>query len=106
QMNALAGQHGIGRIDVMEDRMMGLKVRENYECPAATVLLKAHKALENLVLTREEIRFKALIDQEWSRLAYEGLWWDPLKDDLQAFIDQTQKRMTGEVKLNFFKTTT
>lgn len=101
--NELAGNHGIGRIDVMEDRMMGLKVRENYECPGATLLLKAHKALENLVLTREEIRFKALIDQEWSRLAYEGLWWDPNKENLEAFIQSTQKRVTGEVKLKLFK---
>lgn len=103
EMNRLAGEHGIGRIDVMEDRMMGLKVRENYECPSATVFLKAHKALENLVLTREEIRFKALVDQEWSRLAYEGLWWDPLKDDLEAFIGSTQARVTGEVNLSLFK---
>jgi argininosuccinate synthase len=102
-LNELAGNHGIGRIDVMEDRMMGLKVRENYECPAATVLLKAHRALENLVLTREEIRFKSLVDQEWSRMAYEGLWWDPLKDDLEAFIGSTQTRVTGEVKLKLFK---
>lgn len=102
-MNQWAGQHGIGRIDVMEDRMMGLKVRENYECPASTVFLRAHKALENLVLTREEIRFKALVDQEWSRLAYEGLWWDPLKDDLEAFITATQTRVTGEVKLKLYK---
>lgn len=103
KMNALAGNHGIGRIDIMEDRMMGLKVRENYECPAATVFLKAHKALENLVLTRDEIRFKALIDQEWSRLAYEGLWWDPLKQDLEAFIEATQKRVTGSVSLKLYK---
>lgn len=103
KMNRLAGEHGIGRIDVMEDRMMGLKVRENYECPAATVLLKAHRALENLVLTREEIRFKGIVDQEWSRLAYEGLWWDPLKDDLEAFIASTQARVTGEVRLQLFK---
>lgn len=103
EMNKLAGDNGIGRIDVMEDRMMGLKVRENYECPGATVFLKAHKALENLVLTREEIRFKALVDQEWSRLAYEGLWWDPLKDDLEAFIGSTQMRVTGDVKLQLFR---
>lgn len=103
KMNSLSGDHGIGRIDVMEDRMMGLKVRENYECPGATVFLKAHKALENLVLTREEIRFKTLIDQEWSRLAYEGLWWDPLKEGLEAFIDSTQTRVTGEVKLSLYK---
>lgn len=103
KMNLLAGKHGIGRIDIMEDRMMGLKVRENYECPGASVFLKAHKALENLVLTREEIRFKALVDQEWSRLAYEGLWWDPLKENLEAFIDKTQTRVCGEVIMKLFK---
>ena len=103
KMNQLAGAHGVGRIDIMEDRMMGLKVRENYECPAATVFLKAHKALENLVLTRDEIRFKAVIDQEWSKLAYEGLWWDPLKDDLESFIKQTQKRVSGFVKMKLYK---
>ncbi|MBK9041333.1 MAG: argininosuccinate synthase [Bdellovibrionales bacterium] len=102
-LNRLAGAHGIGRIDIMEDRMLGLKVRENYECPAATILLKAHRALENLVLTREEIRFKSLVDQEWSRMAYEGLWWDPLKENLEAFIDQTQLRVDGLVQLKLFK---
>ncbi len=103
KMNSIAGSHGIGRIDIMEDRMMGLKVRENYECPGSTVFLKAHKALENLVLTRDEIRFKAVVDQEWSKLAYEGLWWDPLKADLESFIGSTQKRVTGEVSLKLFK---
>lgn len=103
QLNALAGKHGVGRVDIMEDRMMGLKVRENYECPGSTVFLKAHKALENLVLTRDEIRFKALVDQEWSKLAYEGLWWDPYKDDLEAFIQSTQKRVTGDVTLKLYK---
>ena len=103
KMNQMAGDNGIGRIDVMEDRMMGLKVRDNYECPGATVFLKAHKALENLVLTRDEIRFKAIVDQEWSKLAYEGLWWDPFKTDLEAFIDSTQNRVTGEVSMKLFK---
>jgi argininosuccinate synthase len=103
QMNEFAGKHGIGRVDIMEDRMMGLKVRENYECPGSTVFLKAHKALENLVLTRDEIRFKALVDQEWSKLAYEGLWWDPYKEDLEAFIQSTQKRVTGDVNLRLYK---
>jgi argininosuccinate synthase len=102
-MNKLAGDSGVGRIDIMEDRMMGLKVRENYECPGATVFLKAHKALENLVLTRDEIRFKAIVDQEWSKLAYEGLWWDPFKEDLEAFINTTQKRVTGEVILKLYR---
>lgn len=103
RMNKLAGANGVGRIDIMEDRMMGLKVRENYECPAATVFLKAHKALENLVFTRDEIRFKAIVDAEWSRLAYEGLWWDALKDDLEAFILSTQKRVSGEVSMKLQK---
>jgi argininosuccinate synthase len=103
KLNEIAGSHGIGRIDIMEDRMMGLKVRENYECPASTVLLKAHKALENLVLTRDEIRFKSTIDLEWSKLAYEGLWWDPFKSDLEAFIHNTQTRVSGEVKLKLYK---
>lgn len=101
--NQIAGDSGVGRIDIMEDRMLGLKVRENYECPGATLLLTAHKALEALVLTREELRFKSLIDQEWSKLAYEGLWLDPLKEDLEAFIHATQERASGEVVLRLFK---
>lgn len=101
--NQIAGDNGVGRIDIMEDRMLGLKVRENYECPGSTLLLTAHKALEALVLTRDELRFKQVIDQEWARLAYEGLWLDPLKEDLEAFIDKTQKRVTGEVVLRLFK---
>jgi argininosuccinate synthase len=103
KLKTLAGAHGVGRVDIMEDRMMGLKVRENYECPASTVILKAHKALENLVLTRDEIRFKTLVDQEWSRLAYEGLWWDPFKTDLEAFINSTQTRVSGTVNLKLYK---
>ncbi|MGE3387390.1 MAG: argininosuccinate synthase [Bdellovibrionales bacterium] len=101
--NEIAGTNGVGRIDIMEDRMLGLKVRENYECPGAALLLKAHQALEALVLTRDELRFKKTIDQEWSRLAYEGLWWDPFKDDLEAFIEATQKRVEGSVRLKLFK---
>jgi argininosuccinate synthase len=101
--NRLAGDHGVGRIDVMEDRMLGLKVRENYECPGATLLLAAHRALEALVLTREELRFKALVDSEWSRLAYEGLWLDPFKDDLEAFIGRTQERVTGSVRVRLHR---
>ncbi len=101
--NQIAGLHGVGRIDIMEDRLLGLKVRENYECPGSTLLLTAHKALEALVLTREELRFKQTIDQEWSRLAYEGLWLDPLKEDLEAFIDKTQERVSGKIVLRLFK---
>jgi argininosuccinate synthase len=101
--NRIAGDHGIGRIDIMEDRMLGLKVRENYECPGSTLILGAHKALEALVLTRDELRFKSIIDSEWSRLAYEGLWFDPFKDDLEAFIAKTQQRVNGTVRMRLFK---
>jgi argininosuccinate synthase len=81
----------------MEDRMLGLKVRENYEHPAATVLLNAHEALEGLVLTQEERSFKQQIDQQWSQKGYEGLVNTPLFDALEAFIDETQQRVTGTV---------
>ncbi len=87
----------------MEDRLLGLKVRENYECPAATVLLEAHRALEALVLTRDELRFKKLVDGKWTSLAYQGLWFDPLKYDLENFIEATQRRVTGTVRLSLYK---
>ncbi|MEF8828548.1 MAG: argininosuccinate synthase, partial [Haloarcula sp.] len=97
QLNEQAGSHGIGRTDMMEDRMLGLKVRENYEHPAATVLLTAHEALEGLVLTQEERQFKAQVDQEWSQKAYQGLVDAPLTGALEAFIDDTNERVTGTV---------
>ncbi|WP_018257497.1 argininosuccinate synthase [Halomicrobium katesii] len=97
QLNSQAGAHGIGRTDMMEDRMLGLKVRENYEHPAATVLLTAHEALEGLVLTQEERAFKAQVDQEWSQKAYEGLVDAPLVSALEAFVDDTNERVTGTV---------
>ena len=96
-LNERAGSHGIGRTDMMEDRMLGLKVRENYEHPAATVLLTAHEALEGLVLTQEERQFKAQVDQQWSQKAYEGLVDAPLTGALEAFIDDTNERVTGSV---------
>lgn len=99
ELNRLAGSHGIGRIDIIEDRILGLKARENYECPAATVLLAAHRDLERLVLTRRELRFKESVDSVWSELIYEGLWNEPLRSDLQGFIDKTQERVNGSVKL-------
>ncbi|HEY3268637.1 MAG TPA: argininosuccinate synthase [Armatimonadota bacterium] len=99
----LAGANGIGRIDIMEDRMLGLKVRENYECPAPTVLYPAHAALEALVFTKEERAFKKLVDAQWADLAYAGLWLDPLKADLDAFIAKTQERVTGEVIVRLYK---
>jgi argininosuccinate synthase len=97
QLNEQAGSHGVGRTDMMEDRMLGLKVRENYEHPAATVLLTAHEALEGLVLTQEERQFKEQVDQQWSEKAYQGLVDAPLVSALEAFIDDTNARVTGNV---------
>lgn len=101
--NKLAGKHGVGRIDIMEDRMIGLKVRENYECPGAVLLIAAHRALEALVTTHAERAFKQQVDAQWAELAYKGLWWDPLMEDLNAFISSVQKRVTGSVRLRLYK---
>jgi len=100
-LNDLAGGYGVGRTDMMEDRMLGLKVRENYEHPAATTLLNAHEALEGLVLTKEERDFKQEVDAQWSQKAYEGLVDAPLVDALEGFISTTQERVTGTVTIKF-----
>lgn len=102
-LNEIAGGHGIGRIDHVEDRLVGIKSREVYECPAAALIIEAHKDLEKLVLTRHELSFKQQVDALWANLAYTGLWMDPLKDDLDAFIDKSQERVTGKVKVKLYK---
>lgn len=102
-LNEIAGKHGVGRIDHVEDRLVGIKSREVYECPAATVLLEAHKDLEKLVLTRHEVSLKQQIDAQWTFLVYTGLWTDPLREDLEAFIGKTQERVCGEVKVKLYK---
>jgi argininosuccinate synthase len=96
-LNEQAGAYGVGRTDMMEDRMLGLKVRENYEHPAATVLLTAHEALEQLVLTQEERQFKTQIDQQWAKKGYQGLIDAPFVDALEGFIDTTNERVNGSV---------
>jgi len=103
QLNKIAGNHGVGRIDHIEDRLVGLKSRENYECPAATVIIEAHKDLEKMVLTRHEVLFKPQIDAQWTFMVYSGLWVDPLREDLEAFINKTQENVTGEVRAKLFK---
>jgi argininosuccinate synthase len=103
KLNKTAGKHGVGRIDHIEDRMVGIKSREIYECPAATVLLEAHKDLEKMVLTRHEVLFKQQIDAQWTFLAYAGLWLDPLREDLEAFINKSQENVTGEVRVKLYK---
>ncbi|MFA5212388.1 MAG: argininosuccinate synthase [Methanoregula sp.] len=102
-LNVLAGKHGVGRNDMIEDRILGLKARENYEHPAATVILAAHRDLEALVLTRQEIAFKRMVDDKWSELAYKGLVYEPLYAALNAFIDTTQERVNGSVDLELYK---
>jgi argininosuccinate synthase len=102
-LNAIAGRHGIGRIDHLEDRLVGIKSREVYECPAAAVLIEAHHDLEKAVMTRHEVWFKEQIDRQWSSLVYTGLWHEPLREDLDAFIDKTQERVNGIVRLKLYK---
>ncbi|MCW3996926.1 MAG: argininosuccinate synthase [Candidatus Bathyarchaeota archaeon] len=103
EVNKIAGRNGVGRIDHIEDRIVGLKSREVYECPAAVVILEAHKDLEKMVMTRHEVLFKQQVDAQWVFLAYAGLWVDPLKDDLDAFINRSQENVTGEVTLKLYK---
>jgi argininosuccinate synthase len=102
RLNRIGGAYGVGRTDMVEDRVLGLKARENYEHPAATILLTAHKDLEHLVLSRAELRFKVMVDENWSELAYMGLVEDPLYADLMAFLDQSQKRVNGSVKMKLY----
>ncbi len=103
RLNEVAGKHGVGRTDMIEDRVIGLKARENYEHPAASVLIAAHRDLERLVLTRRELKFKKIVEDEWAELVYYGLTSDPLFDALNAFIDKTQERVTGWVKVKLYK---
>jgi len=102
-LDTIAGRNGVGRIDHIEDRLVGIKSREVYECPAATVLIEAHRDLEKCVLTRHELGFKQLADIQWTVAAYSGLWMDPLMEDLQAFTDKTQERVSGTVRIKLYK---
>lgn len=102
-LNQLAGKHGIGRIDHIENRLIGIKSREVYEAPAAMTLIKAHRALEALTLPREVAHVKPQIEQQFANLIYDGLWFSPLRDALYAFIQTTQQSVTGRVRLKLFK---
>ncbi|SMO65586.1 argininosuccinate synthase [Melghirimyces algeriensis] len=103
KLNQLAGKHGVGRIDHVENRLVGIKSREVYECPAAVTLIHAHKELEFLTHTREMTRFKTMAENKWSELIYEGLWFSPLKQALDVFMDETQQTVTGTVRVRLFK---
>lgn len=102
-LNALAGKHGVGRIDHVENRLVGIKSREVYECPAAMTLITAHKELEDLTLVKEVAHFKPMIEQKITELIYNGLWFSPLKQALHAFLQETQKNVTGMVRVKLFK---
>ena len=103
RLNQIGGRHGVGRTDLIEDRLVGIKSREVYEAPAATILDAAHKELEQLTLDRELLSFKEFVAQRYSRLVYDGLWFTPLKAALDSFVETTQKKVTGTVRLKLFK---
>ncbi|MDF1758116.1 MAG: argininosuccinate synthase [Legionellaceae bacterium] len=102
-LNEIAGIHGVGRIDHVENRLVGIKSREIYEAPAAITLIKAHQAIESLCLTRDVAQFKPILEQKFSQMVYEGLWFSPLMDPINSFIKETQKNISGEVKIKLFK---
>ena len=102
-LNDVAGKHGVGRIDHIENRLVGIKSREVYECPAATVLIEAHRDMESLVLPRELASFKPLIEAKWAETVYTGLWFSPLREALDAFVLKTQDRVTGVTKVKLYK---
>jgi argininosuccinate synthase len=102
-LNQLAGEHGVGRIDHLENRLVGIKSREIYEAPAATVLLQAHQALEAMTLSKDQLRFKQKVAIEYADLIYNGLWFSSLHQDLAAYVKSTQRYVTGTVRLKLFK---
>jgi argininosuccinate synthase len=102
-LNEIAGKHGVGRIDHVENRLVGIKSREVYECPAAMTLIKAHKELEDLTLVKEVAHFKPVIEKKLTEVIYEGLWFSPLTNSLLAFLKDTQQYVNGTVRVKLFK---
>ena len=102
-LNRTGGEHGVGRIDHLENRLIGIKSREIYEAPAAVLLLQAHQALEDITLTKEVARFKETVAAQWAQMVYDGLWFHPLRDALSAFVTHTQRHVTGEVRLKLYR---
>ena len=105
KLNALAGKHGVGRIDQIENRLVGIKSREIYEAPAAVVLHQAHRALEDMVLSMESLRFKSRIADEYADLVYNGLWFSAHHQDLAAYVQSTQRFVTGEIRIRLHRGT-
>ncbi len=103
RLNALGGEHGVGRIDMVENRLVGIKSREIYEAPAAVILTTAHAALETVTMSKDVSRFKSRVAAEWADLTYNGLWFSALRQDLGAFVASTQRHVTGEVRLKLHR---
>jgi len=103
RVGAVGARHGVGIIDHIEDRIVGLKVRDIYEAPAASIVLPAHRELERLVCTIHQNRFKPQMDQQWAYLVYAGLWWEPLRGDLDAYMDEVNDRVTGTIGMKLYK---
>ncbi|MEV0364951.1 argininosuccinate synthase [Nocardia fusca] len=99
ELNSRAGRQGVGRLDMVEDRLVGIKSREIYEAPGAIALITAHRALENVTLERELGRYKRQVEQRWGELAYDGLWFSPLKRALDAFVAETQQHVSGDIRM-------
>ena len=105
EVNKIAARNGVGRIDHVEDRLVGIKSRETYECPAAMVLTQAHRSLEFLTLQKDVLEFKKIVEQRYSQLVYNGLWFGTLRESLASFIDTTQEFVTGTIRVKLFKGT-
>jgi len=103
ELNKLGGKHGVGIIDIVENRVVGMKSRGVYETPGGTILMEAHTQLEELILDRDTLAYKKLVATKFADLIYEGKWFCPLRESLQAFVEKTQERVTGEVKLKLYK---
>jgi argininosuccinate synthase len=103
RLNALGGAHGVGRIDHLENRLIGIKSREIYEAPAAVLLLQAHQALEDITLTKDVARFKDMVAAHWAQIVYDGLWFSTLREALHAFVAHTQRHVSGQVRLKLYR---
>jgi argininosuccinate synthase len=103
RVSQIGARHGVGIIDHIEDRIVGLKVRDIYEAPAAALVLPAHRELEKLVCTIHQNQFKPQLDHHWAYLVYSGLWWEPLREDLDAYVDHVNERVTGTIAMSLYK---
>ena len=103
ELNRLGGKNGIGIVDIVENRVVGMKSRGVYETPGGTILLEAHKQLEELILDRQTMEMKKIVEEKFSQVVYEGKWFAPLREALQAFVKSTQEKLTGETKMKLYK---